>query len=134
MFYFGTHISDFKIESHINSRYGFKALFFTNNIEVAELYAKYHATKNRKKVGYIYRAEFATIQHSVDFNSHVSHSSVFRNLVHSLQSKFYKTVKVKNVYDYPSEDMMKFIKSDIIIIFDFNFIHKIEMEKAIIID
>jgi len=134
MFYFGTHTTDFKIENHINSRYGFKALFFTNNIELAELFANYHAKKNNQKKGYVYKADFIRIDHNVDFNGHISHSSTFRNLIYNLQSKFFKVVQIKNVYDYPSDELKKFINSDIVIVFDFNFINKIEYVKEIIIE
>jgi hypothetical protein len=131
MFYFGTHISDFKIENHINSRYGFKALFFTSSLEVAELYANFHAKKNRKQNGYVYQADIIRIEHVVDFRGYISHSSTFRNLVYNLQSKGCRSVAIRNVYDYPSEELMRMIKSDITIVFDFIRIIKIEKIKTI---
>ena len=79
--YFGIDKDNFSIENHITSRYGFRALFFSTDIEVAELYAKFYAKKNRKKTAYIYEFNIIEPKKKIEYNYSISYSSNFRNLV-----------------------------------------------------
>ena len=107
--------NDFKLLNHVNSRYGFNALFFTTNIELAEKYAESFNNK-----GTIYEFELNPILDSVDYKGRISHSSHFRSLIHRLYKEGKSSVIIKNVYDYPSFKSYYPNKSDLIVVFDFS--------------
>lgn len=123
-FYHGTYLTDFVIENHIDSRYGFKCLFLTNNLQLAKLYAKYHSDKKKCK-GSVYVMDLP-IGKTYDFNFGLTYSALFRNLIYSLFEKEVPSVLIKNVIDYPSDKFKDFIISDILVVFDLAIIQNVE--------
>jgi hypothetical protein len=129
--YFGIDKEDFTIENHITSRYGFRALFFSTNIEVAELYAKFYAKKNKKSSAYIYEFNIIEPKKKIEYNYAFSYSSNFRNLIFKGFQENINSMMIKNVYDYPSSIFKQMILSDIIVIYDFSEIINFEKIKII---
>ena len=129
--YFGIDKDNFSIENHITSRYGFRALFFSTNIEVAELYAKFYAKKNRKKTAYIYEFNIIEPKKKIEYNYSISYSSNFRNLVFKGFQEDFNSMLIKNVYDYPSSFLKKMILSDIVVVYNFSEIINFEKIKII---
>jgi hypothetical protein len=113
--YHGYKSAQFKIENHINSRYGFPCLFFTDNIELAKNYSN----------NTVISAEL-NVQTVFDFNNGISHSLTFRNLIYSLRKKSVPVVKIRNVFDRPNENYPLEL-SDIYVVFDFNQINNIQL-------
>jgi hypothetical protein len=126
IYYFGTYLEEFKIESHILSRYGFPSLFLTTDIELAKLYAKYHADKNKKEKGFIYQFEVFRIGETIDYKGSFTYSSHFRNYIFDCKKRNIDSVIIKNTYDCPSEKYSQLIKSDILVVFDFALIKSIK--------
>lgn len=131
IFYRGSSSENFKIESHINSRYGFRALFFTNDIFLAKLYARYRANeKGLKHGGFLYKAEIQSVDKIIDFNSEITHCAKFRNMIHQEFHNNNKTILIRDCYDYPSKEYFELIKSDVLTVFDLSQIKKIELIES----
>ncbi|MBB3123735.1 nitrous oxidase accessory protein NosD [Mesoflavibacter sabulilitoris] len=112
------HVSkekEFDFSLFKKSRYGFTALFFTDNSELKDLYLK-------ENKGAEISIDNPFIDYEIDFNNKISYSSVFRNTIINLNKKGYKTVLIKNVIDYPSSANKKFISSDILVVFDLKYL------------
>ena len=122
-FYHGSQTKHLKIETHIKSRYGFTAFFGTPNKDLAIQYA-YHSFLKYNQ-GYLYSFEFFCEPFIVDFKNSVSHSLVFRNLVCQLQKEHHESVLIKNVIDYPSENLATYKPSEILIIFNLELIQNL---------
>lgn len=106
-FYHGFKGKELLINKNINSRYGFPCLFFSTEIELANQYSE----------GNILTIEY-TPSKEVDFNSKVSYSLEFRNLILKLRNEHHISALIKNVYDRENENK-QLIKSDILVIFVF---------------
>lgn len=108
--YHGFNTEKFVIEKHINSRYGFPCLFFTNDKKLALNYSN-----DENKIIEILLFPEKTI----DFKSNVSYSLNFRNLIYQLRNESLNVVEIKNVYDRPN-DSFELIKSSIFVVFNFD--------------
>jgi hypothetical protein len=118
----GCHTSEFKISSYKPSRYGFPCLFFATSKELAVLYARYHAYENGCQFGSLYQYNIISVEKHVDFNSKLSYSSEYLQLIRSLYTKNIKSAIIKNVIDYPSKKYLVPNSSDIIVVLDFSLI------------
>jgi hypothetical protein len=75
--YRGSSRDDFKIEKWKTSRYGFHALFFASDLELAKLYAQHRADEERKRNGgFVYEFEIPDNLHSVDYGNKISYRDV----------------------------------------------------------
>ena len=127
----GSSRDDFKIEKWKTSRYGFHALFFASDLELAKLYAQHRADEERKRNGgFVYEFEIPDYLHSVDYGNKISYSNDFRNLMYKLYREDHKGVIIKNVYDYPSKKLMSFNLSDVIVIFDLDIIKSFKLIQS----
>ena len=116
-FYRGDIVENFKVANTL-SRYGFPALFFSSDIELARIYAKYKSKQSHKMTGgYVHEFEINRPRRVHDFNFEISHSRIFRNLIHDFKNKGYPSVLIKNVMDYPSETCNHFDYTDICVVF-----------------
>ena len=121
--YRGSSRDDFKIEKWKRSRYGFNALFFASDLNLAKLYAQHRADEEYKRNGgFVYEFEIPDYLHSVDYGGKISYSNDFRILMYKLQREGHKGVIIKNVYDYPSKKLFSLKMSNVIVIFDFDII------------
>lgn len=112
------HISkDKKFEFNYSktSRYGFKAIFFTNNQILTDLYLK----ENKGECIEIISPKIDLI---LDFNNKISYSPEFRNLIHELSRSRVRNALIKNVIDFPSKENKTFLPSDILVFFDLRFL------------
>lgn len=129
--YHGTGVKDFNPEKHINSRYGFQALFFTDKIQIAELYAKHHKEQNKKKEGYVYEIDFFDFDKIIEYNYELSYSGSFRRLIIDLHKQNYNSVFIKNVTDYPSTKLITYLSSNILVLYNIDLIKKILLNKTV---
>ncbi len=132
--YRGDFCADFEVSEFEMSRYGFPALFFSTDQEVAKLYAIHHAREKRTNTGYIYKFDLAAPFKEIDYAGKISYSSHFRNLMYDLFQKQYRSVLIRNCYDSPSSHLRRFIKSDLVIIFDFKQILNYQLLKSVPVD
>ena len=116
--YMGTHSANFEILDNINSRYGFPALFFTNNLHLARLYATHYAKENDLSGGYVYEFEIRSPDEVIDWNN-FSYSAEFVQKINDLYNEKHKSAALRNVIDFPKQDYSRFVYSDIYIVFDF---------------
>jgi hypothetical protein len=129
--YRGSSRDNFKIEKWKRSRYGFKALFFASDIELAKLYAQHRADEEGKRNGgFVYESEIIDYLHSVDYGNKTSYSNDFRNLMYKLYREGHKGVIIKNVFDYPSKKLMRHNVSDVIVVFDFDIIKSFKLIQS----
>jgi hypothetical protein len=100
----------------VPSRYGFPAMFYTNNMKLAHNYAKYWSEKNELPALVRKRTiEPEQIDKIVDFELKVTHAGGFRNLILSLRG--HKIVRIKNCLDRPSEKY-PLVMGDIFVFFE----------------
>ena len=119
-YYHGTQHDKLKLQPHINSRYGFNAFFGAVKRTDAINYA-YH---NFKKFGsgYLYSFRVEGDLPVIDFENRISHSAPFRNLMYKLKKEKHQAVLIKNVIDYPNQELAQYNSSTLIIIFDLEII------------
>lgn len=110
-FYHASPLKNFSIERKKRSRYGFSALFFSNNIELVQLYFKEHK-------GSIIEIHDPIIYHEVDFQNKISYCGAFKSLIIQLQRAGHKSVLIKNVIDFPSQKNKVYQSSNILVFFD----------------
>jgi hypothetical protein len=126
--YKGSSRDDFKIEKWKRSRYGFNALFFASNIELAKLHAQHEADEENKiNGGFVYEFEIQGYLHSIDYGYKISYSSDFENLMYKLYREGHKGVIIKNIFVYPSKKLTTLNLSDVIVIFDFDLIKSFKL-------
>lgn len=126
--YRGDLQDNFKVDLLKKSRYGFPALFFATKIDLAKLYAAKAASDfNTQSNGCIYECTISDFIPVIDLNGEFSYSFKFRNLIHRLYRDKIKIVRITNVIDYPSDDYLKIIHSDIIVVYDFNQIKNLKL-------
>lgn len=124
-FYHGTQIENLKLQPYINSRYGFTAFFGAAEKDLAIKYAFHNYKKNGH--GYLYSFEVDQELPVVDFENRISHSSVFRNLVYKLQREKHQAILIKNIIDYPSEELAQYNTGTILIVFNLEIITNLKM-------
>lgn len=126
--YRGSSSSDFTIQKWKKSRYGFNALFFASEINLAQLYAHHRAEEEYKQNGgYVYKFEILDCLYTIDYGGKTSYSSDFRNMIFKLFRNGHKGVIIKNIIDYPSKKFFRPNFSDVIVVFDFNIIQSFEL-------
>lgn len=132
--YRGDASSEFKVEN-IFSRYGFKALFFTNNIQVARMYAHFLAMKNGvRNGGAIYEFNIPEPLKFIDFKDEVTHSRIFRNLIFDLHKQEVNSALITNCFDYPKlTENITILSSDILVVFDFELINDYKLIESNVI-
>ena len=126
--YHGSPIKDLVINPYAKSRYGMVALFFATNIELAQLYAIYHA--KQKKIttgGFVYRFIIDGHIKEYDFCNRISYSADYRNLIYKLHRSNCRIARIKNVFDYPSKSLKRVVESDVVVVFDLGCIKTIEL-------
>ena len=129
--YRGSSRDDFKIEKWKRSRYGFNALFFASDLNLAKLYAQHRADEeNKRNGGFVYEFEIPDYLKVVDYGGKISYSIDFRNLMYKLHNEDHKGVIIKNVYDYPSKKLFSLENSDVIVIFDFDIIKSFKVIQS----
>ena len=104
--------SNFKIENHISSRYGFPCMFFASNIELAKNYAS--NSDNIVQIDFI-------PNHIIDYQKKRTFSNEFRNLIYQLRNEGHDSVLIKNVFDNPDANYMLEL-SDILVVFNLDII------------
>ncbi len=129
----GTHIKDWKPEAHISSRYGFSAIFCTDDPHLAKLYAEYYArhVPSLGNKGYLYRFEIPDIGMEFDFERQITYASNFRNLMYKVNDSCHTIAKIKNCYDWPCEALRDLVMNDIYVVFDFKLIRNIELLEVL---
>lgn len=121
--YRGSSSKDFEVKKHIQSRYGFNALFFTSSIELARMYAVHHAQiKGTSNGGFVYEFFMPRPRKVIDYNFGITYSRHFRNMIYELHAKKWKSVIIANCYDSPSEKTKKYIINDLVVLFDLDLI------------
>jgi len=113
--YFGCNDKDFKISPFKKSRYGFKALFFATDIDLAKQYAIYHAKD--KSEGYVYQADVPDNIRTFDYGGGFSYDRDFRNLMFEISQMNLPAARITNVIDFP-KGCKKYVKSDVVVVFD----------------
>ncbi len=130
-FYRGDASEEFKVKRFKTSRYGFNALFFTTNIEVARLYASHRAKEEGKyNGGFVYEFELPEADHIIDYQNKITYSPNFRNLMYTLNKTELDSVYLENTFDYPSKELIKYIKSDLLVIFNLDLIKKYKLIES----
>lgn len=130
-FYHGTSTENLKIERHITSRYGFACMFFSNEIQLASLFAKSVSSKKKQNNGFIYELQFSLFSKVIDYKNGVTYSADFRNLIFKLFKEGYSSVLIKNAFDYPCDNFKDLIKSDILVIFDLDVIGELKLNEIV---
>ena len=129
--YRGSSSANFEVKKHVRSRYGFNALFFTTDIELARLYAHHLAREKRNwKGGFVYEFDIPEPYKKVDYKGAISYSSHFRNLMYELYREDLKSAIITNCYDYPSKDLVRYIKSDLVVVYDLELIKNFELIES----
>lgn len=122
----GTAEKDFKIHTWKKSRYGFPVLFFATELKLAELFAIHHAQEKNLIHGYIFEATINEPVKSIDFGGRMSYDPVFRHTIYKLRDEKIPSVRFTRIIDFPSHDLIVPNKSNVIAVFDFNEIQKIQ--------
>lgn len=118
---------DFKVGEYFRSRYGFPALFFTSNLNLARAYAQYHTRKLEKKgSGFIFSFEAPDYIPEYDYKHSLSHSRHFRKLIYDFYHEGCEIIKLKNVVDYPSSEFADYTASDILVVFNLKLIKNLK--------
>lgn len=126
--YRGDSSSDFQVSKARRSRYGVPALFFSNKIKLAQLYATHFAIENHlPNGGFVYEAEINASIPTINYEGGATYSGQFRNLIYRLYQQGYPVARLTNVIDYPSKKLMKPCCDDIIVVFDFSRILNIRL-------
>jgi hypothetical protein len=127
----GSSSNRFIIRRWFKSRYGFPCLFFASKPEHAALYADFWSKESGKNNhGFIHEAEITGFVHEVDYGGGTSYAPKFRNLIYKLKSQNLDAVRIKNVFDYPSPDLMVHTGSDVIVVFNFKVISSVKLLEA----
>lgn len=126
--YRGSSSSDFEVKKHVRSRYGFNALFFTTSLELARLYAHHLAREKRNwKGGFVYEFDIPTPYKKINYKNGITHSRHFRNLMYELHREDINSAIIENCYDYPSKDLVRYIDSDLVVVFDLDSIKNFKL-------
>jgi len=122
--YRGDLIESFEIKPWKRSRYGFHALFFTTDLQLARMYAIHHAQEAGKPgAGAVHQAEVHDFYvYPYDFQGKHSYGAEFRNLMHTLQQFQHKALIINNVIDYPKQSMIRYEPTDVVVILDLEII------------
>ncbi len=132
--YRGDASSNFEVKN-IPSRYGFKALFFTNNLQVSRMYAHHLAHEKRNwKGGAVYEFNIPEPSKIIDFKDEVTHSRIFRNLIFDLHKQEVNSALITNCFDYPKlTENITILSSDIVVVFDFELINDYKLIESNVI-
>jgi hypothetical protein len=130
--YRGDYSNEWQIEHLKKSRYGMPALFWSNDINVASMYADYHAKSNYLPCGYVYACKLPILPIcTVNYNYKYSYGAEFRNLIYSLHRLKHNWVCIKNVLDVPSKEYLSPIVADIYVCFNPGAIGSMELVKSV---
>lgn len=124
-FYHGSKYKNLKLLPHITSRYGFAAFFATPDRDLAIKYSYFNYQKFGS--GFLYAFEANEDLPVIDFQNKISHSYPFRNLIYQLKNEHHEAVLIKNVIDYPNEELAVYKTSTILIIFNLEIITNLKM-------
>lgn len=129
LYYHGNNEKDFTVNPHKNARYGFPALFFTPNIDLARLYAVHHYRKTQRHGGgFVYAIELPdTLACTRDWQNQSTHTPQFKNLICQAATGHIDLLQIKNCLDYPSKELRLLAISDILVCFDTQIITEIGM-------
>lgn len=131
LFYRGSSSKDFQVKRHVDSRYGFPALFFSSELEIARLYAAHNAReKHNHAGGYVYSMEIMEPMKRIDYKFKVTRCAHFRNLMYELFNSGMDSALVRNALDFPSSDTRQFLDSDILVVFDLSIIPAMELVES----
>lgn len=130
--YIGNGQKDFKVEAWKVSRYGFRALFLTPDVDLALMFARQAAIDNPNyNKGYVHSFEVNAYMAEYCFENRVSHSSTFRNLLFLLKQKAISAAKITKVIDYPSAAFKHSNSYDIVVIFNFELLKNPVLEYVV---
>lgn len=129
--YRGSSSENFEVKKHVRSRYGFNALFFTTSLELARLYAHHLAREKRNwKGGFVYEFEIPEPYKKINYEGAITHSSHFRNLMFKLYREDLKSAIIENCYDYPSKELVRYINSEVVVVFDLDLIKQFKLIES----
>jgi hypothetical protein len=128
--YHGSSSSNFQVKSK-PSRYGFPALFFTDSIELAQLYALHRAREEGAAKGYVYQYDLPKPSRTIDYQGGITHCGHFRNLMFRLYRATVKSALIQNCFDYPSRQLRAYQSSDVMVVFDLDLVSEGQLIQTI---
>ncbi len=120
-YYHGTSLG-FQLSKARKSRYGFWALFFTDQVELAKNYAKFHSLSSLKNKGCLIEIEPPSISKVFDLKYESTYTADFRRLILAEKKLRTKVLLLKNTLDSPSLKRFAPMSSNILVVYDHSII------------